>query len=137
MKDNTAAFQNQNIRWGGRIISVENKESTTWIEILANPLNRYGRPGSNDDYQGRFIAKIDGFLDPEHYSKDRKLSIYGTIDTELVKKIDDHSYSYPLVSAKAYYLWPKNRTTRYRYPYYYNYFYLRHGLHYQHSGSHH
>lgn len=123
VKDNTAAFQNQYVRWGGKIISVENKESTTWIEILANPLNSYGRPSYNDDYQGRFIAKIDGFLDPEHYSKDRKLSIFGTIDTEFVKMIDNHPYIYPLVSAKAYYLWPEYRTARYRYRYYPSYYY--------------
>ena len=134
VKENTAAFQNQNVRWGGKIISVENKETTTWIEILANPLNSYGRPSSNNNYQGRFIAKVEGFLDPEHYSKDRKISIYGTIDTELVRRIDDHPYNYPLVSAKVYYLWPKYNVARNYYPYNRGYFYPHYGYHY---GFHH
>jgi len=120
VKQNVEAFQNQQVRWGGKIISVENKEDSTWIEILANPLNSYGQPGSNTDYEGRFIARVDGFLDPEHYRKDRKLTIFGTIETEFVKRIDDHPYSYPLVSAKVYYLWPEYRFVRYQYydPYY-------------------
>jgi len=106
-KENVDTFQDQQVRWGGTIISVENKENSTWIEILASPLNHYGKPGYNKDYEGRFIARVDGFLDPEQYSKDRKLTIFGTIDTEFVKRIDDYPYSYPLVSATVYYLWPK------------------------------
>ncbi|MFT5426576.1 MAG: outer membrane lipoprotein [Gammaproteobacteria bacterium] len=127
VKQNVEAFQNQQVRWGGKIISVENKEDSTWIEILANPLNSYGEPGSNTDYEGRFIARIDGFLDPEHYTKDRKLTIFGTVETEFVKRIDDHPYSYPLVSAKVYYLWPEYRAVQYQYydPYYYHHGYGR------------
>ncbi|MCH8162561.1 MAG: Slp family lipoprotein [Proteobacteria bacterium] len=136
--NNIDTFQNQYVRWGGKIISVENKENSTWIEILASPLNRYGRPSSNTDYEGRFIAKVDGFLDPEHYSKDRNLTIFGTIDTEFVKRIDDHPYSYPLVSTKVYYLWPEYRTARYQYRYRYSYY---HGYYYPyyryHFGFHH
>ena len=132
VKDNIDSFQNQYVRWGGKIISVENKEDSTWIEILASPLNSYGRPGSNSDYEGRFIARIDGFLDPELYSKDRYLTIFGIIDSELVQRIDDHPYSYPLVSAKEHYLWPEYRSTPYEYPYYYPYY---HGYYYPYHSS--
>jgi len=136
VKNNIDTFQNQYVRWGGKIISVENKENSTWIELLASPLNHYGRPGSNTNYEGRFIAKIDGFLDPEHYSKDRNLTIFGTIDTEFVKMIDDHPYSYPLVSTKVYYLWPEYRTARYQY--YYPYYSSHFGFHHRHHfGFHH
>jgi len=144
VKNNIDTFRNQYVRWGGRIISVENKEDLTWIEILASPLNRYGRPGSYTDYEGRFIARVDGFLDPEHYSKDRKLTIFGTIESEFVKRIDDHPYSYPLVSAKEHYLWPEYRTVRYHYPYYHGYYYPYYRYHFgfhrhhrHHFGFHH
>ncbi len=144
VKQSVVTFQNQSVRWGGKIITVENKENSTWIEILASPLNHYGRPGSNTNYEGRFIAKIDGFLDPEHYSKDRKLTIFGSIDTEFVKRIDDHPYNYPLVSVKEHYLWPEYRTARYQYyyPYYYGYYYPYYSSHFgfhhrHHFGFHH
>ncbi len=113
VKKSISAFQNQQVRWGGKIISVANKKDSTWIEILANPLNSYGEPDPNTDYEGRFIAKIDGVLDPEHYAKDRKLTIFGTIETELVRERDNHSYSYPLVSTKEYYLWPGYHAVQY------------------------
>ena len=125
VKQNIDAFLNQQVRWGGKIISVENKENSTWIEVLASPLNNYGKPSSRTDYEGRFIARVDGFLDPEQYSKDRKLTIFGTIEAEFVKRIDDHPYSFPLVRAKEYYLWPEYRTIQYQYydPYYYHHGY--------------
>jgi len=133
VKDNIDTFQNQYVRWGGKIISVENKEDSTWIEILASPLNSYGRPNSYTDYEGRFIARVEGFLDPEYYTKDRYLTIFGTIDTEFVKRIDDHPYSYPLVSVKEYYLWPEYQIARYQYQYYYPYY---HGYYYPYYRSH-
>ncbi len=130
VKQNIKTFQNQNVRWGGKIISVENKHDSTWIEILAGPLDSYGEPSSSDNYEGRFIARINGFLDPEHYSKDRYLTIFGTIETEFVRRIDEHPYTYPLVSAKEYYMWPEYRTAQYSDPYYYGHFYPYYGFHY-------
>lgn len=124
-KQSVNTYQNQNVRWGGKIISVENKADSTWIEILASPLNSYGKPSYRKSYEGRFIARVNGFLDPEHYSKDRNLTIFGTIETEFVKRIDEYPYSYPLVNVKEYYLWPEYRhyTARYRYPYFHGYYY--------------
>ena len=143
VKNNIITFQDQYVRWGGKIISIENKEDSTWIEILSSPLNSYGKPVSRSSYEGRFIARVNGFLDPKQYSEERKLTIFGTIDTEFVKKIDEHPYSYPLVSAKEYYMWPEYRTDRYNRPYYYgyrhsfyrNHFSYRHRFH--HFGLHH
>ena len=69
-----------------RLSRLKTREDSTWIEILASPLNRYGRPGSNTDYEGRFIVRVNEFLDPEQYSKDRYLTTFGTIDSEYVQR---------------------------------------------------
>jgi len=123
VKNNTKNYQEQYVRWGGKIISVENKENSTWIEILASPLNSYGRPTTSELYKGRFIARIDGFLDPEHYTKDRSLTIYGKIESKLVRFIDSHPYDYPLVYVKEYHLWRDYQTVQspYPYPYYFGF----------------
>lgn len=63
-QDDIAPFADQYVRWGGEIISVENGADSTLIEILANPLKSYGRPKPDHAYQGRFMARIAGFLDP-------------------------------------------------------------------------
>ena len=122
VKNNTTAFQDQYVRWGGKIISIENKKNSTWIEILTNSLNSFGQPNSNENYEGRFIVRIDGFLDPEHYAKERKLTVYGKVESKLVRLIDDHPYDYPLVHANEYYLWPEYRTNQYPYLHIYPYY---------------
>ena len=135
VKGNYDTFLGQYVRWGGKIISVENRKDSTWIEILASPLNSFGLPGSNSDYEGRFIARIDGFLDPELYGKDRYLTIFGSIDSELVQKIDEHPYSYPLVRVEEYYLWSEYRTApdqyQHYYPYYHGYYYPYYRKHFR------
>ncbi len=136
VKDNISSNVGQTVRWGGKIISVENREQSTWVEILATRLKSFGRPGSQDKYQGRFIARIDGFLDPEYYAKDKQLTVYGQIEDELTKKIDEHAYQYPVIAVNEYYLWPDYR--RYRHPYYYPYFYpYRHQPYYPYYRSFH
>ncbi|MCG8448522.1 MAG: Slp family lipoprotein [Pirellulales bacterium] len=122
VKRDVKSFRDQSVRWGGKIISIENKEDSTWIEILSNPLNSYGRPVSSGYYRGRFIARVDGFLDPEHYAKDRYITVFGKVETRLVRQIDEHPYDYPLIHAQEYHLWAGYRRPHYHYPYYYGYY---------------
>ncbi len=124
VKENLSSFVGQPVRWGGKIISVENREQSTWIEILATRLRAFGRPGYYDQYQGRFIARIDGFLDPEYYAKDKQLTVFGFIEDKLTKNIDEHAYEYPVIAVSDYYLWPEYRPLRY--PYYYPHRYPYH-----------
>ena len=133
VQDDIAPFEDQYVRWGGEIISVENGADSTLIEILANPLKSYGRPNPDNAYQGRFMARIGGFLDPEHYKKGRKLTVYGKIADMISGQIDEHPYNYPLVNAGAHYLWPEHRDHRYHYPPYpYPYYYPYYGPYYRH-----
>ena len=139
VKRDIGPYQDQYVRWGGEIISVENREDTTLVEILANPLKSYGRPNPDNAYQGRFIARVAGFLDPEHYKKGRQFTVYGKVENIINSQIDQHPYNYPLVNAGAYYLWPEYRYHRYAYPpypypyYYYGPYYRHHiGFYHQH-----
>ena len=54
------------MRWGGTIASVNNRDDdTTELQIVSRPLDRRGRPRHVDVSEGRFVAEVDGFLDPE------------------------------------------------------------------------
>ncbi len=107
VKQTVSSYQNQNVRWGGKILSVENKQHSTLIEVLSHPLTSHGRPKQADDYQGRFMAELNGFIDPEHYQKDRYITVYGKVDKSFEKLIDEHPYEYTLVQAESHYLWPE------------------------------
>lgn len=116
----------QAVRWGGTIASIKNNPTDTWIEIVGRRLGSYGQPVESDQSLGRFIARINGFLDPAIYKVDREITVYGVLENHVLGKIDDHPYTYPLVKAVSYYLWDDYRDQRYYYPYdpyYYPYYY--------------
>jgi outer membrane lipoprotein len=122
-------YQGQNIRWGGTIVSVENKKDDTWIEVVGKDLNSWGEPVNSDNSEGRFLVRVDGFLDPAIYKTDRRLTVYGTVESRVMGHIDDHPYTYPLIKAQSYYLWSDyDRRRYYGYPYYPYYYPYRYGF---------
>jgi len=101
------AYLNAQIRWGGEIISINNKSDETWIEVLAYPLDYEGEPNPKAASTGRFLARVDGFLDPVIYAPERKITVRGRLESTIMRLIDEHPYRFPLVQARVYYLWPK------------------------------
>lgn len=99
-------LQGTSIRWGGKIANVENRSQETWIEVVAQPLSRYGRPQDTDAMNGRFLARLNGFLDPQIYTSGRQITVAGKLEKIVARNIGDFPYTYPLLQAQAHYLWP-------------------------------
>lgn len=108
------------IRWGGTIAAIDNLEKGgTELEIVARPLARSGRPLHDDRSAGRFIAAIDGFLDPEIIERGRDITITGSVDGLRSGKVGDADYSFPVVRVDDYRYWkplPATPTGGYGYP---------------------
>ncbi|MEW8622042.1 MAG: Slp family lipoprotein, partial [Candidatus Thiodiazotropha endolucinida] len=102
-------------------ISVENLAQETRIEILSRPLDDEGKPKDDSRSIGRFIARIEGYLEPEEYPKNREITITGNIVEVVQKPVGDYPYPYPVVEVEAYHLWPEEKV--YTHPYYYDPFY--------------
>lgn len=101
-------YQGLEVRWGGTIAAVENREQETVLLIVARPLDDEGRPQVDDAAsQGRFMAKINGFLDPAIYTIGRSVTVSGTVAGSESRKIGSYSYLYPVIAAEHYYLWPR------------------------------
>lgn len=106
-------------RWGGTIAAVENQEQETVLLIVSRPLNDEGKPQVDATSPGRFMAKINGFLDPAIYTAGRLVTVVGTITGSESRKIGSYSYLYPVVAVEHYYLWPQPAARyRGRYPCY-------------------
>jgi len=112
------------ITWGGVILKIRNADDKSEIEIITKRITSSTRPIEGDQTLGRFIAKVDGFLDPAIYSKGREVSIYGTISGQESRKVDDYDYSYPILSVTEHHLWPER--VEYNDRYYDNYWYGHH-----------
>ncbi|RUO78033.1 Slp family lipoprotein [Idiomarina seosinensis] len=107
--NNSGQVIGEQARWGGVIADVRNGEEYTVIEVVNFPLKSWGRPLVSDDSNGRFLALVDGFVDPEVYKQGRSLTVLGTLEETQTGKIDDYTYTYPVLKAEGYYLWEKQK----------------------------
>ena len=94
------------VRWGGTIVRTEIQASETWIELVGRELDSEGEPRETDSSSGRFLARIEGFLEPTIYAKGRQLTVVGQVAATHVGEIDKTTYLYPIVHVEHHYLWP-------------------------------
>lgn len=129
-------YTGNTVRWGGIIASVENRENETWVEVVAQDLGSYGQPRDEDSSYGRFLVRIEEFIDPQIYAEGRELTVAGVVESRIVRPIGEHPYTYPLIRATAYHLWPEyaeyDRRNDYFMRYHYGYpFYRGYGFGYR------
>jgi outer membrane lipoprotein len=107
VRENSEQYVGTQVRWGGTIARVENKETETWVEIVTRELRKSGQPIASDETKGRFIARINGFLDPAVYEEGRQLTVAGTLEEAVSSRIGQFTYLYPVVRVETFYLWEK------------------------------
>jgi len=105
VRETTDEHLEKNIRWGGVIIDIENKQETSWLTVLAFPVDGLGEPMNYKSEQGRFIAIVDQFLEPTLYSKDREVTVTGKLLRIETRKVGEFPYPYPIVQVEQLYLW--------------------------------
>jgi len=110
------------VRWGGVIATVENRQAETWIEIVERPLDADGQPRATDKSAGRFLARVQGFLDPAIFAAKRLVTVAGSLEDNHTRNIGEHPYTYPVVHVEHIYLWPipPKAAHYYRSPYWYD-----------------
>ena len=133
---NVDTYLEKTVILGGFILQVENLPDETNITVLQAPLALGDEPKSKDHSEGRFIISHKGFLDPEVYSKDRKITVAGSVKGLAVEKAEKISYLYLKIISRNIYLWPEYpKYYRPPYDYYwyppYPYHRWRHPYHFQ------
>ena len=123
--DNPDRFNGERIRWGGTILNVENRQSETWVQIIAKRLQRNGRPITASESTGRFVAKMGGFLEPEIYKRAREITVVGTLTKSVTQNIGKFPYQFPVVQVDALHIWEEipEYEPYYYHPYYWDPFY--------------
>src|SRR4030042_4285427 len=75
---NPNAYQGKTVIWGGEIIKTTNqKDGTTFFEILQLPLSRRGEPNETYPSEGRFLILTEKYLDPYLFKQGRKITVAG------------------------------------------------------------
>jgi outer membrane lipoprotein len=106
-------FNGRTVILGGYILETRNSESETIIKVLQVPLRVGEEPARKDRSEGRFIVYHQGFLDPEIYSKDRAITVAGTVFGSGPEEIGGDRIPYLKIKGREIYLWPEYRTAPY------------------------
>ena len=112
---NPNVYKGKSVVWGGEIIETTNKQDgTTLVEVFQRSLNWREEPTGSSE--GRFLVRVDSYLDPYVYKNGRRVTVAGEILGEVIKPLGEMDYRYPLLFSKQLYLW------EYYYPQSYYYY---------------
>lgn len=114
VRQNPDAFSQSEVKWGGEVQKVENRDNKTFIEVVERPLNRSGRPQLGSLSRGRFIAVVPDFLEPTDYRVGRAITVSGNISGVQQGTIGATEYEYPEVAVVDHQLWLPANTARAR-----------------------
>jgi len=89
---------------GGRVIGVSNRENITLVEVLQFPLSRGMRPRSRKGSKGRFILRVNGFLDPLVF-KGRLITTAGILGEPMTRPLGKAQYTYPVIESREFHIW--------------------------------
>ncbi len=92
---------------GGYILATENKVDKTMIQVIQAPLTFRDYPDLKDKSEGRFVVVHKGFLDPEIYQKDRRITVAGILVGGQVEDIGQCPYECLKLESREIYLWPE------------------------------
>lgn len=114
------AYTGRKVVWGGLIVSTENLENKTLIEVFQTRLDFTQSPTREPLANGgRFIVAIEGYADPLIYREKKGITAAGVITGIETKKIGKMDYAYPVVTPVELHLFDMSEETAYPPPPYY------------------
>ena len=111
-------FRGQTVILGGHVIQVRNEASQTVIVVLQTPLGTGHEPRPPDRFEGRFMLRHDGFLDPEVFAQGRTVTVAGRVLGLTREAIDEEPYDYITLESREIYLWERVEDLYRYHPYY-------------------
>ncbi|BDH45498.1 membrane protein [Salmonella enterica subsp. enterica serovar Choleraesuis] len=94
----------QESRFGGKVLSVDNKAGKTRLEIATVPLDEGARPVLGEPSRGRIYADINGFLDPVDF-RGQLVTVVGPITGVEHGKIGQSDYTFVVVNTIGWKRW--------------------------------
>ncbi len=100
-------FEGRTVILGGYVLEVRNRGASTLLVVLQAPLDGGQEPLDADRSQGRFMVRHDRFLDPEVFTKGRKVTVGGIVRGLTREAIGDDLYGYLTLESREIFLWEK------------------------------
>ncbi|MCW8855423.1 MAG: Slp family lipoprotein [Gammaproteobacteria bacterium] len=114
VQTNIEKHLSQKVRWGGNIVDIKNRKNESQLSIVAFPLSDNGKPILDKNSHGRFIAVSEKFLEPTVYTKDRQITVVGSVLGLETRNIGEFPYKHILIKMDHHYLWPVENINNYQ-----------------------
>jgi outer membrane lipoprotein len=114
-------YKGVTVRWGGVITEINNLKSHTQLEVVEKELDKSARPIIDGRSAGRFLVRVEGFLEPTEFAVDREITVVGLVSGSEKRPIGEFEYTYPVIDARTFYLWEERVEPKYYYdPWFYD-----------------
>ena len=90
-------YVGQEARFGGKVVSVQNQQGKTRLEIATVPLDGAARPELGEPSRGRIFADVNGFIDPVDF-RGQLVTVVGPIVGVVDGEVGDTPYKFMLMS---------------------------------------
>ena len=115
-------FKGKIVLLGGTIVQTVPKPKETEIEVVQKDTDSSGEPYLTDRSEGRYLVRVDRFLDPAIYSAGRDITVAGEVLGSERRRLGEIDYRYPVIAAHELYLWRRPASPpAYPYPFRYGY----------------
>jgi outer membrane lipoprotein len=118
-----AAYMKGTFIFGGTIVDTTRTKEGSEIEVIQNPLDRYGDITDKDISEGRLILVTSRQLDPMIYKSGRTITFAGELLGTREKMLAGTGYRYPIFAAKELHLWKPATHYYTAYPWWYDPFF--------------
>ena len=97
-------YVGQEARFGGKVVSVQNQQGKTRLEIATVQLDGAARPELGEPSRGRIFADVNGFIDPVDF-RGQLVTVVGPIVGVVDGKVGNTPYKFMLMNATGYKRW--------------------------------
>ncbi|CUQ67604.1 Slp family lipoprotein [Candidatus Nitrospira inopinata] len=101
LRADTDSYLGRTVSLGGIVLAAKRTSQQTELEILQLP-RKEGRISTKDRLrsEGRFIAVREEFLDPATVPPGTPVTIIGTVQGSITRRLDEAEYLYPVLAIK-------------------------------------
>ncbi|MDW2744583.1 Slp family lipoprotein [Atlantibacter subterraneus] len=97
-------YVGQEARFGGKVVSIQNQQGKTRLEIATVPLDSGARPVLGEPSRGRIFADVNGFLDPVDF-RGQLVTVLGTLTGAVDGKVGATPYKFMTMDVTGYKRW--------------------------------
>jgi outer membrane lipoprotein len=111
VRENPDKYTGSVFIWGGFIAGIKGIDNGTLMEVVQNPVDRYGFIVDTDISGGRFLASTTDELDPLIYERGRLVTVAGRLAGTREVSREEKTYVYPFIEIMEIYLWKEDPVT--------------------------